>query len=68
MTNYFPIMLFPVIYVAAKFVMGVRTVSADDMDFVSDVAAFDSMTCAQHCYREKTARARTMLTTRVQIR
>jgi amino acid permease len=52
-TNYFPIIFFPVIYVAAKFVMGVRTVSADDMDFVSNVAEFDAMTCVQHYCGEK---------------
>jgi len=43
-TNYFPIVFFPVLYFAAKRVMGVSTVSADDMDFFSDVAEFDAMT------------------------
>ena len=44
-TDYFPIVFFPILYVAAKLVMGVRTVGADEMDFVSNVAEFDAMTC-----------------------
>ena len=37
-------MLFPVLYLAAKRIMGVRTVSAQHMDFVTNVAEFDAMT------------------------
>jgi amino acid transporter len=43
-TDYFPIGFFPILYVGARFAMGVRTVSADEMDFVSNVAEFDAMT------------------------
>ena len=44
-TDYVPIMLFPVLYVAAKLVMGVHPVSADKMDFTTNVATFNAMTC-----------------------
>ena len=44
-TDYFPIVFFPVLYVAAKLSMGVHPVKADDRDFVTDVADFDAMTC-----------------------
>ena len=57
-TNYFPIVFFPVIYVVAKRVMGVSTVSADDMDFVTDVAEFDAMTCVQLCCPREKRRVR----------
>jgi amino acid transporter len=43
-TDYFPIVFFPVLYVAAKLVMGVHIVKADEMDFVTHVADFDAMT------------------------
>ncbi|KAI9567925.1 amino acid transporter [Boletus coccyginus] len=43
-TDYIPIILFPILYVAAKLVMRVPTVGADKMDFVSNVAEFDMMT------------------------
>ncbi|KAI9567922.1 amino acid permease [Boletus coccyginus] len=43
-TDYIPIILFPILYVAAKLVMRVPTVSADKMDLVSNVAEFDAMT------------------------
>ncbi|KAI9567928.1 amino acid permease [Boletus coccyginus] len=52
-TDYFPIIFFPVLYVSAKLVMRVPTVRADDMDFVSDVAEFDAMTCVPLCCREQ---------------
>lgn len=54
-TDYFPIMFFPVLYVGAKFIMRVPTVKAKDMDFVSDVAEFDAMTCVELCCRENGA-------------
>ena len=49
-TYYVPIVLFPILYVAAKLVMGVHPVKADDMDFVTDVAEFNGITCVPlHC-------------------
>ena len=44
-TDYVPIVLFPVLYAAAKLIMGVPTVKVDHMDFVTDVAEFDGMRC-----------------------
>ena len=44
-TDYFPIMFFPVLYISAKLVMRVRTIQPDEMDFVTNVAEFDAMTC-----------------------
>ena len=44
-TDYVPIMLFPMLYIGAMFVMRVHFVKADDMDFVTNVAEFDDMTC-----------------------
>ena len=44
MTDYFPIVFFPILYFAAKFVMRVHPVKADDMDFITNVAEFDRMT------------------------
>lgn len=38
-------MLFPVLYIAAKFVTGTRTIKPDEMDFVTNVAEFDAMPC-----------------------
>lgn len=38
-------MFFPVLYLSARTIMGVRSVSPEDMDFVTDVAEFDAMTC-----------------------
>ncbi|KAF8552156.1 amino acid permease [Imleria badia] len=43
-TDYVPIVFFPVLYLAAKFVMRVRPVKAEKMDFVTNVAEFDAMT------------------------
>ncbi|KAG8221744.1 amino acid permease [Butyriboletus roseoflavus] len=43
-TDYFPIMFFPVLYISAKLVMRVRTVKPAEMDFVTNVAEFDAMT------------------------
>jgi len=43
-TDYVPIVFFPILYVAAKLIMGVPTVKADKMDFVTDVAECDAMT------------------------
>ena len=45
LTDYIPVILFPILYIAAKRIMGVPTISADKMDFVSNVAEFDAMTC-----------------------
>ena len=44
-TDYFPIVFFPILYLAAKRVMRVHSVKADDMDFVTNVAEFNAMTC-----------------------
>lgn len=44
MTDYFPIMFFPVLYIAARIFMRVRPVRPHEMDFVTDVAEFDAMT------------------------
>lgn len=44
MTDYFPIMFFPVLYIVARLIMGVRPVRPHEMDFVSNVAEFDAMT------------------------
>jgi amino acid transporter len=43
-TDYFPIMFFPVLYIGAKLVMRVPTVRPEEMDFVTNVAEFDAMT------------------------
>ena len=45
MTDYFPIVFFPILYVSAKLIMGVPAIEADKMDFVTNVAEFDAMTC-----------------------
>jgi len=42
-THYVPIVLFPILYVAAKLIGCVPTVKADKMDFVADAAEFDAM-------------------------
>ena len=38
-------MFFPVLYILAKLIMRVHTVRPDEMDFVTNVAEFDAMTC-----------------------
>jgi len=43
-TDYVPIVLFPILYVAAKRIMGAHPVKAEKMDFVTNVAEFDAMT------------------------
>ncbi|KAF8431912.1 amino acid permease [Boletus edulis BED1] len=43
-TNYTPIILFPILYVVAKFVKSARPVKAHNMDFDTNVAEFDNMT------------------------
>jgi amino acid permease len=49
-TDYFSIVFIPILYFAAKLMVRVHTVSADDMDFVRNVAEFDVMTCVPlHC-------------------
>ena len=62
-TNYVPIILFPILYVAAKFIMDVQPFKADDMDFDTNVPEFDAMTCVSLYCRERHVRA-TKLTTR----
>ena len=44
MTQYLPVMLFPVFYVGAKLVMQVDTKRAGELDFVSNVREFETMT------------------------
>ena len=65
-TDYIPIILFPILYVAAKLVMRVPTVRADKMDFVSNVAEFDARTCVPFCLERRVCVC-TMLTTPGQI-
>ncbi|KAG9311192.1 amino acid permease [Chiua virens] len=43
-TDYFPIMFFPVLYIGARLVMRTRTIRPEEMDFVTNVAEFDAMT------------------------
>ncbi|KAI9567929.1 amino acid permease [Boletus coccyginus] len=43
LTDYIPIILFPILYIAAKRIMNAPTVSVDKMDFVTNVAEFDAM-------------------------
>ncbi|KAF9218473.1 amino acid transporter [Gyrodon lividus] len=43
-TNYFPIMFFPALYVAAKFVTRVPMVKPEEMDFVSGLQEIEAMT------------------------
>jgi len=43
-TDYLPIMLFPVLYVGARLIMRVRPVSPSEMDFVSNIAELDAIT------------------------
>ncbi|KAF8552180.1 amino acid permease [Imleria badia] len=43
-TNYLPIMLFPVLYVSAKVITGVHLVKASEMDFKSGTAEIDAVT------------------------
>jgi len=45
LTDYIPVILFPILFVTAKFVMRVPSVNAYKMDFISNVAEFDAMTC-----------------------
>jgi amino acid permease len=59
-TAYVPVMLFPILYVAAKFIMGVQTVEADDMDFDTNVAEFDAMTYVPRYCRERHVRVTTL--------
>lgn len=44
MTDYIPVIFFPILYVAAKLVMRVHPVKAKEMDFITNVAEFDAMT------------------------
>ena len=66
LTNYIPIILFPILYIAAKLFIGMQTVKADDMDFDTNVAEFDAMTYVPLYCRERqvcatlTTRADTM--------
>ena len=54
-TDYFPIAFFPILYLAAKYFMGAHTVKAHEMDFVTNVADFDAMTCVPlHCREHHT--------------
>ncbi|KIJ64060.1 hypothetical protein HYDPIDRAFT_91335, partial [Hydnomerulius pinastri MD-312] len=43
-TNYFPIIFFPVLYVLAKLVMKVPIIKPSEMDFVSDIKEIDAIT------------------------
>ncbi|KAI9567931.1 amino acid permease [Boletus coccyginus] len=43
LTDYIPVVLFPILYVAAKVIMRVPIVSVDTMDFVANVAEFEEM-------------------------
>ena len=43
-TNYLPIMLFPVLYVSAKVITGVPLVRANEMDFKSGTYGIDAVT------------------------
>ncbi|KAF8550181.1 amino acid permease [Imleria badia] len=43
-TDYFPIVFFPILYFTARLVMRVRPVEARNMDFVTNVAEFNAMT------------------------
>jgi amino acid permease len=58
LANYVPIILFPILYVAAKLIMGMHIVKADEMDFVTYVAEFDVMMCILVSCRECHVRAR----------
>ena len=44
MTNYIPLMLFPVLYVGARLYTRVTPVKADKMDFVSGLAEIEADT------------------------
>jgi amino acid transporter len=57
-TDYLLIVFFPILYVAAKLIMGVHTVKADEMDFVTNVAEFNAMTCVPLYCGECNVRAR----------
>ena len=43
-TNYLPVILFPVLYGVAKIVIRVPLVKASEMDFHSDIAEIEAMT------------------------
>lgn len=43
-TNYFPLMLFPVMYIGAKFVYRQPWVKPKDMDFVTNIAEIEAET------------------------
>jgi len=43
-TQYLPVVLFPVLYISAKLVMEVDTKSAEEIDLVSNVREFEEMT------------------------
>ncbi|KAK0465379.1 amino acid permease [Desarmillaria tabescens] len=52
-TNYFPLMLFPVLYIAAKFYYKVPYVRARDMDFVTNIAEIEADTYDEPAPRNK---------------
>ncbi|KAK0198659.1 amino acid permease [Armillaria mellea] len=52
-TNYFPLMLFPVLYLGAKFYYKVPYVKAKDMDFVTNIAEIEAETYDEPAPRNK---------------
>ncbi|SJL05977.1 related to general amino acid permease [Armillaria ostoyae] len=52
-TNYFPLMLFPVLYLGAKFYYKVPYVQAKDMDFVTNIAEIEAETYDEPVPRNK---------------
>ncbi|KAK0233437.1 amino acid permease [Armillaria fumosa] len=52
-TNYFPLMLFPVLYLGAKFYYKVPYVKAKDMDFVTNIAEIEAETYDEPVPRNK---------------
>ncbi|KAG7450323.1 amino acid permease [Guyanagaster necrorhizus] len=52
-TNYFPLMLFPVLYIASKYYYKVPYVRARDMDFVTNIAEIEAETYDEPAPRNK---------------
>ncbi|KAK0505875.1 amino acid permease [Armillaria luteobubalina] len=52
-TNYFPLMLFPVLYLGAKFYYKVPIVKPKDMDFVTNIAEIEAETYDEPAPRNK---------------
>ena len=44
-TNYFPLILFPVMYIVAKFIYREPAKKPEEMDFITDIKEIEAATC-----------------------